>query len=183
MTALLSMLASAGQWLLKHPLWIAVIGLTVLLGLAKWDAHSWHSKADQSHQAFLLEKAAFTATVANFRAATAQAQAADQAHARDVEHRDAGISQEAQNDLTKQRDDAVARAADYARRLRAGTAESPVGGGSATGLPVPAGAAGAADGAGATAVVPAADLTVCAENSVKAQGWPDWWRKVSAAPR
>lgn len=131
-------------------------------------------------------KAALTVTAANYRRATAQAQAADLTHARAVEQRDAATSGRIQHDLEIQIAGARADADDYARRLRArdaapAAASADRRGGSAAGVPRPPDATG-----GAPLPDPAtqlADVRACAVNTTVAEGWQRWWTEVTAAPR
>ena len=131
-------------------------------------------------------KAALTVTAANYRRATAQAQAADLTHARAVEQRDAATTGRIQHDLEIQIAGARADADDYARRLRARDAAPAAAGpdrrgGSAAGVSRPADAAG-----GAPLPDPAtqlADVRACAVNTTLAEGWQRWWAEVTAVPR
>ena len=131
-------------------------------------------------------KAALTVTAANYRRATAQAQAADLTHARAVEQRDAATTGRIQHDLEIQIASARADADDYARRLRARDAAPAAAGadrraGGAAGVSRPADAAG-----GAPLPDPAtqlADVRACALNTTLAEGWLRWWAEVTAAPR
>lgn len=120
------------------------------------------------------------------RAARARALAQDLAHARDIEARDATITKEHQDALSRKLADALRRADDYARELRAraaGSAGAGTGGGRAADLPAAAGASGAAAGAGGTAELDADDIRICTRNSVIAEGWADYWAAAFAEPR
>ena len=131
-------------------------------------------------------KAALTVTTANYRRATADAQAADLSHARAVEQHDAATSGRIQHDLEVQIASARADADDYARRLRArdtaaAAAGTDRGGSGGAGVSRPADAAG-----GAALPDPAtqlADVRACAVNTAVAAGWQRWWSEVSATPR
>ena len=131
---------------------------------------------DEARAALVVEQAAHARTVADVKAATAKAHAEDLAHARAVEARNAAIAQETQDDLTTRLAAARADADRFAARLRA---QAGAGGGGEhdAGMSVAAAATGGADGAGEEAVV---DARVCAENTVKAEGWREWWLRVSA---
>ena len=126
------------------------------------------------------EVAALTGTIANMKAASAKAAADNIAHVQAVETRDEQIRQEQTNALSTQITDARAAAARYASMHHPAADQGHAGDGR---VPQAADAAGAVAGASAEAVVPAADLDICAENTVKAQGWWDWWAKVSVGGR
>jgi hypothetical protein len=106
--------------------------------------------------------------------AQAEARAADLQHARDVETAQTRIKEEVTRDLEGKLASARAAADDYARRLRNQAAQ---GGGDRAGLSFTPAAASAADGAGEATVLD--DLRACADNTVKAEGWRDWWIKIS----
>jgi hypothetical protein len=89
----------------------------------------------------------------------------------------AAATQESAHDLEARMADALARAADRSVRLR----DAAPAGGVEPDLSRSAGAAGAADGAGESAVLAADDDRACAEAVTKAQGWQDWWRQTVAA--
>lgn len=128
-------------------------------------------------------KAASEATVANFRAATARAKADDIAHARHVERRYAAANEETTRELTTRLADARALTDRYIRLHPAAAAPADRGGGGDADLPRTADAAGAADRAGEATIVPGPDLRICTENTVKAEGWREWWGRVRAATR
>jgi hypothetical protein len=120
------------------------------------------------------------------RAARARALAEDLAHARAIEARDATTTKEHQDALSRKLADALRRADDYARRLRAGAgigAGADSGGSGAADLPATADAAGAAAGAGGAAQLDAADIRICTRNTVIAEGWAQYWADAFADPR
>lgn len=150
---------------------IPIIALTIALGVTR-------STLDHRTAALKAEQAAHAQDIADVRAATAKAQADDLMHARAVETRQAKISQEIQDDLTSRLASARADAARYAERLRAASQAHP-GSVAATDMPGLPDAPSGAAGAGQDAIVD--DAAICAENSVKAQGWQDWYRSASKA--
>ena len=88
----------------------------------------------------------------------------------------AAATQESSDDLKAKLADALARAAHRPVGLRDAAPrdrDEPHMSGAAE-------PAGATAGAGETAIL-AADDSACAENTVKAQGWQDWWRAVSVS--
>lgn len=118
-------------------------------------------------------KAEKATVIAEVRAKTAEAQAADLAHVRAVEAAQDKVREEVSRDLESKLAAARAAVDDYARRLRAQAAQ---GGGGATPVPIASEAARAPAGAGTEALV--SDLQICAENTVKAEGWQAWWREA-----
>ena len=149
-----------------------------VLGLV-WYVHHRGYQAGVASQAPVI--ASLNATIANVRAATAQAQAEDLAHKQAVEAADTKIAQEKTDDLEKQLADARAAVAVYSR-LHAASPADPGRGGTAD-MPGAADAPGAPDAAGGQALVPVSDLAVCADATVKAQGWQDWYRAVAEVAR
>ena len=131
-------------------------------------------------------KSALTVTTANYRRATAVAQAADLNHARAVEQHDAAISGKVQHDLEAQLTSARDAADAHARELRANAAASaPASADRGSG-----GAAGVSGSAGATSGTPGSrsateldDSRACAAGVTLAEGWQRWWAEVTAAPR
>lgn len=113
--------------------------------------------------------------------ATQRAKAADLQHALKVERDNARIAQEKQHELESQLAAARGVAARYASLHPAPQADP--GRSGTSGEPGVADPARGTDEAGAQAVVPAEDLTVCAENTILAEGWQEWWQSVSQAAR
>ena len=131
-------------------------------------------------------KAALTVTAANYRRATADAQAADLTHARAVEQRDAATSGRIQHDLEVQIASARADADDYARRLRARDTAAAAAGADRGGSGGPGVSRPADPASGAALPDPAtqlADVRACAVNTTVAEGWQRWWSAVKATPR
>lgn len=160
----------------KPPALAAVIAaLSLALIIARGDARHWQKLAAQ-------EKAAHALTVANYRTAAEQARANDLAHARIIEATYATIAQEKQNALESQLADARRNLADYVQRMRATTAADQSGGGAAR-MSGDADSAGGFAAASGSALVPVADLDICAVNTVKAEGWRAWWTEITATPR
>ncbi|UIJ46890.1 hypothetical protein LZK98_08100 [Sphingomonas cannabina] len=120
--------------------------------------------------------------IRDIRAKRAEAKAEDIAHARAVETAQAAITQETEDALRAQLAAARAAAAAFAERLRSaeGSTADVRGNRSAAGLPVTTGPSQRTAGAGGAPVVDASDLRICSENTVKAQGWQDWYQRVFA---
>jgi len=172
----------AASWGLHHiGFVISTLGcivLAILLLIQKGETRHWQ-KQDATHQAmFKAEKAAFEGTVANWRAATAAAKAADIAHKTAVET--------SHNQTTKDMNDAITQRRDAARAIvrRVHTGQTGTNPGSGTGTPVPSptNTASSPNGAGESAELSEADKLICADNTVKAQGWPAWWKSITAVP-
>lgn len=106
--------------------------------------------------------------------AQAEARAADLQHARDVEAAQTRIKEEVTRDLEGKLAAARAAADDYARRLRNQAAQ---GGGDRADMSFTPATAVAADGAGSQTILD--DLRACGDAVVKAEGWRDWWIKIS----
>jgi len=142
-----------------HPL----TGRRCLVGLLIWLYGSARYDAGRLAERVVWEARSARATLDDF-AAKARLDAAR-----------AVATQENSDDLKAQLADALARAARRPAELRDAAARD-------RGQPAVSGAAepaSAADRAGQAAVM-AADDAACAENTVKAKGWQNWWRAVSA---
>lgn len=116
-----------------------------------------------------------------WQAKTAAAQLDDQKHASTVEAAQTAVTQEQTDDLKAKLADALAAARNRPRGLC-----KPASRGSAVqSVPEAAGAPSGAPGADTAALVDAdqADDEACAVAVVKAEGWLDWWTKVSAIER
>jgi len=120
---------------------------------------------------------------ADVRAKTAAAKAADAAHAAQVETAHAKATTESQNDIEKQL--AAARARYDALRLHDSQQRPaqarPSGGGGQT-VPEAPNASSGAPGAREATILSAEDELACTEAVIKAQGWQDWWKQISAVP-
>jgi hypothetical protein len=170
---------------------VGILGPLLLLGAAYWAGDHFGARRENTRLSTkygaAMERAlhSIDITTERLKRARAVAEAADQANARRVEGAQATITLEEVDALQHNLDTARALAAAYARRLRdqaAGGATTGGGGGPA-GQPQAARSAAGAAGAGALSVVDEDDLLICTENTVKAQGWVTWWKKVSAIPR
>lgn len=139
------------------------------------------NKLDAARASLKAEQAAHAGTIANYRAASEQARADDLAHAEAIRRRDAAIAEETQHDLETKLAAARRDADAYAARLRGVTAGADQGSGDRTDMPGAANATGNAAGAGETTELD--DARICAVNTVLAEGWRDWWARVSAGER
>lgn len=141
-------------------------------------------KVDQLPQQIQLYGKAFD----QVRLAAQTARADGEAEARAVETRDIKIMQEHQDALSRKLAAELRRADDYARRLRAaregGSAGADPGrAGEAGGAAAGADAAGGADRAGRASLLDDEDIRICTANTVKAEGWQDWYGQTFALPR
>jgi cytoskeletal protein RodZ len=159
--------------------WPYIAAVVLLVAAYLWVDARGFDRGAHSRDA---EVAALEKTIADVRLKTAEAQAKDLEHARKVEATDAAITKETNDALQTKLAAARAAAADYAARLRAATAADKSRGG-AKDLPGIADTAGLAAGTSSPTVVDEADLEACSVAVVKADGWRDWWLKVSAVER
>ncbi|APR53374.1 hypothetical protein CA223_05540 [Sphingomonas koreensis] len=122
------------------------------------------------------------------REARARAAAEDLRRARAIEARDLKIATEKQDAITTRLAAELRRADDYARarRMRAAgegrAGAGDPGGGRAADLSAAAQAAGDPARAGDASVLDD-DVRICTTNTVKAEGWGEYWREVFSAPR
>lgn len=123
---------------------------------------------EQKHQQF----------VADVKARTDEARRLDAAHKAEVERNQNRISQEKDSEIRRRIDAAVA-----AVRVRVVSTPVRLGGSGSPAVPSPSGSAASPAGASQEAVVSTADLSICAENTIKAEGWQDWWKSAEAVPR
>jgi hypothetical protein len=122
------------------------VALAVLLVVQKVETRHWRKASAQFEQLYRGEQAAFAGTVANYRAAAADARSQDLANARRVEGAQSAITERTAYDF--QARIAAARAAAVRLRARPAGAADP-GGRAATAVPgLPAAAGGAAQGPG-----------------------------------
>ena len=159
--------------LLRRFWWaIPILALSVSLGITR-------AELEHRTDALKAERAEYAQDIANVRAATEKAYADDLLHVRDVKARQAQLSKRIEDELVPQLAAARADAARYAERLRSAS-KAPGSGGAAANLPGGPDAPSGPAGAGQTAEL---DAIACAENTVKAQGWQDWYASVSKVER
>lgn len=153
--------------------YLAIAALTY--GALSYAMHIGFQRGAESRQP---EIAALTATIADVRAKTAEAKAADLANTIRVEADQTKVQANVETDLRYKLADARAAV----ERLRRAASPHTDRGGSPD-LPRATVSAAISDGAGGDAVIPYADALTCADNAVKAQGWQDWYRQVQAIDR
>lgn len=126
------------------------------------------------------DKAAVTASYLQFqedvKAKTEFARQQDAANKARVEADQSRIAMENDSEIR-------ARIAAAVDRVRRGAAANDRGGGGNQAMPGATEAASNPARTSPNALMDATDGIVCSENTVKAEGWQDWWREVSAIPR
>lgn len=156
----------------------AIAGAVMFLLFAAW---VWRidSLRSQYKRDFATCQQNFAQFQADVVAKTELARREDLAHKTEVERQDAQLSKESDNDIRQK----IAAAVAAARSRVRPAPPARIGGGGNP--PVSRAAAPAADpaGAGQTAIVPAADLTTCATNTILSEGWQSWYKQVQAVPR
>ncbi len=144
---------------------------------------AWVVRIDSLRAAYKRDAAACQANFAQFaadvKAKTELARAEDAAHKAQVERDQNKVSQESDHEIRQRI--AAAVAAVHVRLQPAPPTHSS--GGGSSGLSAAPDPANDPAGAGAEAIVPTVDLTICVANTVKAEGWQDWWKSVQAVPR
>lgn len=151
--------------------WIAPVLVSVGLAVALFFCHLHGNTMESNWKA---EVAAHQLDIANVKAGTEKAKADALEHARTVEEANHVIEVQKQADLVKQL--AAARADANAYILRLQTAANR-GSANATGLPQASGTSSGASGASPSPELD--DAESCAENTVKAEGWLDWYHAIS----
>lgn len=155
------------------------IGAAVMIALFL----AWVWRIDSLRAAHKKDLAACVANhaqfVADVKARTDEARRLDAAHKAEVERNQDRISKESDDEIRQR----IAAAVVAVRgRVRNTPAIHPGSRGSPAVSIAPFTPAGPA-GADQAAVVPAADLEMCAANTVKAEGWQSWWKDVQAISR
>lgn len=120
------------------------------------------------------------------RAASQRAKAEDLSHARAIETRDLEIMKETQDALTKKLANELRRADDYALRLRAATDRATTGRSGGSGesdVPATADASGTLARTSPAPFMDESDIRICTTNTVKTEGWREFWAEVFATPR
>jgi len=145
----------------------------------------WHlsSRADYWHTASVECSQGRKADQDAYKAAQAEAKAVNIKTVADTEAKWKKASEDSQEDLNAKLSTARATVADYAARMRSNATATAGRAANPTGVSGTAASAVVSDGNGEDTFVPVtvADLNICAENTVKAQGWQDFWKGVVAA--
>jgi hypothetical protein len=152
--------------------------LALLLVLQKGETRHWKKQSANFEQLYRGEQAAFAGTVANYRAATENARAADHANAERVAAEQRAINERTSNDYQAR----LAAARSAARRLRveaSGAAADP-GVGAAAPMPgLPAAPDGADEGARQDGL-PFAERELATEQAIQLDELIKWVRKQAA---
>jgi hypothetical protein len=152
----------------------ASLALLGLLLVQKGETRHWRKQSTQFEQLYRAEQAAASATVANVRAASAEARAADLAAAQRVRAQQESISERIEHEFQARLADARARA-DRLRAQGSGAAADPRVGRAAAvpGLPAPSvGAPEAAD----QDRLPAPDALIATEQAIQLDALIAWVR-------
>jgi|GEM_PF-5977280 len=154
--------------------WPYLLGGATVIALWLYADHRGYSRAE----------AIYTAQIAQLendvRQKTAEAQAEDIAHARVIEQAQEQARKEAYHDIDEKLAAARADADAYVRRMLA-KAATDQGSGGGTGVPGAAEPAGEPADTDTTAILD--DARICAENTVKAEGWSEWWAGIQKIER
>jgi hypothetical protein len=166
-------IAAFWQWLSEDWLRIVVAGLCVLSAFLWWQGSRAANARDDALAALQAEKTAHQQTVTNYRVAAAKAMAEAEANKARVETRYVEIENEADKNIRAQLAAAIA-----GLRAKAGADSS---GANSTGLSGTAVPAVDPDGASQAAIMD--DLEICTANTIKSEGWQDWYNAASAVAR
>jgi hypothetical protein len=155
---------------------LLVLGLSISLGVTR---HTLSVRTDTLHNT----EAAYTNFQKEVKLKTEAATLADAKHAADIHAKDEAIRISNEHSLQDRLDAANADAIAYANQLRHSPSGDTRRGGSPSVSPA-ANPSGPAVDPGPSPVVDdqTNDLKICAENTVKAQGWLDWYGEVKAVP-
>lgn len=175
--AILTALEAFGSWCFKH--W-RLIGSAIVVSSLLFMVHVRTVQRDSARGQYASEKQAHDLDKANWKAATAKAQADDLAHARDVESQQAKISQETDNAYQLQLADLRANLARWMHDHAASNNQGSSGAASLPDIPEPA---GSLPQPAADAIVSGPDLDKCAVDYSYANGLWSAWQKMSAIKR
>ena len=146
--------------------------LLVMLLVKASDARHWRKQSGRYEQLHAAGQAALAQTVANYRAATETARAADQANADRVAAQQRAISERTNDDLETRLADARARA--HRLQLGARPAAAAQRGGRAAPVPAAGAAPGAAGGAAQEDGFPLADRLIATEQAIQLDELIKW---------
>jgi len=153
---------------------VAGLALAILLVIQKGETHHWKKQSAGYEQLYRSEQAAFAGTVANVRAATDLARAADLANARRVAADQRAINERTARDFEARL--AAARAAADRLRSQSAVAAANSGAGRAANLSrLPAAPGGAAQAAGGDRL-PAPDALTATEQAIQLDELIKWVR-------
>lgn len=157
---------------------VVAAALAILLLIQKGETRHWRKQSGQFEQLYDNERSAFAGTVANYRAAAAQAREADAANLQRVAAEQRAISERTQSDYQTRIAAAHAVAERLRRQAAAGAADPGAGREAAVpGLSVAAG--GASEGTGQERL-PDADALTATEQAIQLDELIKWVRQQHA---
>lgn len=161
--------------LLTPRLYAAAGAAIVVALLLAWVARIDHLRAQHKRETIECQ-ANFAKFRADVEARTELARISDAAHKAEVERNQEKIRADSDAEIRR-------RIADAVSRVRAGSSSNRVSRGGGAPVSRPADAPGSPAGDGEASELSTADRMICAENTVKVEGWQDWYRQVAAIPR
>ena len=159
------------------------VGIVCVLALALLlhDRNRWKSTATLRQQQVVAERAAHSATVANYRAAAAQAREADAANAARVGREQARINERTADEFESRI--AAARARAGGLRSEAAIAAADPGGRAAAPVPALPTTAGSAAEASREGRLPPADKLIATEQAIQLDELIEWVKAQAAVPQ
>lgn len=155
---------------------VALVAGSLVLGVHEWDKRQWNAGFNAGWSADHKNYVKFQNAVA---VQTKKAQSDNQAHVTTVETKGSQVTAKTEKTLEQKISASHDSADAYVQRMsEQSTTADP---GSST-VPVPqvGGSTGSAATAGAGAFISTTDIEICAENTVKAQAWPEWYAQQQA---
>ena len=154
------------------------LALGILLLVQKGETRHWRKESGRFEQLYGQQQAALATTVANYRAAAAQAEAADKANAGRVAAEQRAISERTSNDFEAR----LAAARLSAQRLRGqgAAAAADRGGGAATSVPGLSAASGRPAQAAGQDRLPRSDALTATEQAIQLDELIKWVRAQAA---
>jgi hypothetical protein len=152
------------------------IALALLLVMQKGETRHWKKQSASFEQLYAAQRSALDTTVANYRAAAAQARAADLANLQRVQSQQRAISERTDDDFQAR----IAAARIAAQRLRGAAASAPADRGAGRGAPVPGlptAPGGTAQAAGEDRL-PDPDRLVATEQAIQLDELIKWVRRL-----
>jgi hypothetical protein len=160
-------------WLCEDWLRLVVAGFVILSAVLWFRGNDYRAERNDAQAGWQAEIAAHKQTEANYRAASAAALAAAQENKVRVETKYKVIENAQDKDIR-------ARLAAATASLRARAASSDSSGPQRINLPSPSSAAFDTAGTSSDPIMDGA--LICTANSVKAQGWLDWYKQIQTVP-
>jgi hypothetical protein len=157
---------------------VASLALAIMLLIQKAETSHWKKQSASFERLYRHEQAAFTTTIANYRAAADQARADDQANAKRVAAEQASINERTANDY-ETRLAAVRADAQRLREQAASAAADPGAGGAASVPGLFAAAGGPPQGTGQDGLSDSDALTAT-EQAIQLDELIKWVRKQAA---